>query len=86
MIKTLKIIAFIFSISYLTLFITKFVYQPILSEKIEGFAVLIIIILVLVIAVSEKLSKKRQSIKRFATSRGVLCFLFILIMTDPISN
>ncbi|UXR38052.1 hypothetical protein MUA41_00875 [Staphylococcus simulans] len=61
MIKTLKIIAFIFSISYLTLFITKFVYQPILSEKIEGFAVLILIILVLVIAVSEKLSKKDKA-------------------------
>lgn len=61
MIKTLKIIAFIFSISYLTLFIIKFVYQPILSEKIEGFATLIIIILVLVIAVSEKLSKKDKA-------------------------
>lgn len=61
MIKTLKIIAFIFSLSYLTLFITKFVYQPVLSEKIEGFAAPIIMILVLVITVSEKLSKKDKA-------------------------
>lgn len=61
MIKTLKIIAFIFSLIYLTLFITKFVYQPILSEKIEGFAALIIITLLLVITVSEKLSKKDKA-------------------------
>ncbi len=61
MIKTLKIIAFIFSLIYLILFIIKFVYQPILSEKTEGFAAIFIIVLALVIIVSEKLSKKHKT-------------------------
>ncbi|RIN76475.1 hypothetical protein [Staphylococcus simulans] len=61
MIKTLKIIAFIFSLIYLTLFISKFVYQPILCERMEGFAAPIIMILVLVNTVSEKLSKKDKA-------------------------
>ncbi|MHD0396484.1 hypothetical protein ACY2DA_01170 [Staphylococcus simulans] len=60
MVKTLKIIAFILSVIYLILFMTKFIYHPILSEKVEGYAALFIIILALVIMVSDRRSKKNN--------------------------